>query len=123
MFSVREKRMISEAIQRILRSTRHPELPADEIQFRLLVQGAAESSWAAINNNGAVPKPAVNDHNERQDAGAKILLIQGTAKDEMDAKRWAEIIQEGGDIINSAYGKNILSRDLGAIAEIIRRAE
>jgi hypothetical protein len=39
MFSVRQKREISEAVQQILRATGHPELPAGEIQFRLHVKG------------------------------------------------------------------------------------
>lgn len=67
MFSVREKRMISEAVQQILRSTRHPELPDDEIRFQLVVRGKEQWSWADIRNNGAVPEPGVNPHNEAQD--------------------------------------------------------
>ena len=69
MFSVREKREISEAIQKILRNTHHPELPKDnvEIQFSLLVKGDESWSWADIKNNGAVTKPSVNPHNEGQD--------------------------------------------------------
>lgn len=37
MFSVAQKRAISEAVQKILRDTGHPELPAGEIKFRLIV--------------------------------------------------------------------------------------
>jgi hypothetical protein len=68
MFSVRQKREIAEAVQRILRETNHPELPAGEIQFHLHVKGAESWSWADIRNNGAVAKPDVNPWNEGQDA-------------------------------------------------------
>ena len=67
MFSVRQKREISEKIQQILRDTAHPELPESEIQFQLHVQGAELWSWADIRNNGAVIKPDVNPHNEKTD--------------------------------------------------------
>jgi len=67
MFSVQQKRDISEAVQRILRNTKHPELPDCEIQFRLHVRGAEIWSWADIKNNGEVKKPSVNSHNEMQD--------------------------------------------------------
>lgn len=70
MFSVREKREISESVQKILRATSHPELPKGEIQFTLHVMGSEEWSWAVISNNGAVPNPSVNPWNEKQDAGA-----------------------------------------------------
>ena len=66
MFSVKQKRDISEAVQRILRDTRHPELPKGEIQFSLHVDGAETWSWADIRNNGAVKNPGVNPWNERQ---------------------------------------------------------
>jgi hypothetical protein len=66
MFSVSEKRAIADAVQCILRLTRHPELPEDEIQFHLHVNGADDWSWADIQNNGAVQNPGVNPHNERQ---------------------------------------------------------
>ncbi len=68
MFSVRQKRLISEAIQQILMKTNHPELPHDsEIQFQLHVDGTSRMSWADIRNNGAVNDPGVNLHNEAQD--------------------------------------------------------
>lgn len=71
MFSVMQKRQISDAVQRILRETNHPELPAGEISFRLHVDGAEEWSWADIRNNGAVPTPNVNRYNERQDPSSQ----------------------------------------------------
>jgi len=69
MFSLREKRMIAEEVQKILRDTDHPELPpkGQEIQFHLHVDGAEAWSWADIRNNGACPNPSVNPHNEARD--------------------------------------------------------
>ena len=69
MFSVNQKREISEAVQKILRDTNHPELPNGEISFRLSVDGADIWSWAVIENNGAVSNPSVNPHNEAQGEG------------------------------------------------------
>ncbi len=69
MFSVRQKREIADAVQKILRATGHPELPKDEIMFMLRVEGAESWSWADIRNNGAVTNPGVNPHNEAQDVG------------------------------------------------------
>ena len=67
MFSVSQKREISEAVQAILRSTGHPELPKGEIKFNLHVAGAESWSWADIRNNGDVDNPTVNPWNERQE--------------------------------------------------------
>lgn len=66
MFSVDQKRRISQQVQDILRATNDPGLPYDEIDFVLHVDGAAESDWADIKNNGAVFTPSVNPHPERQ---------------------------------------------------------
>jgi len=67
MFSVRQKREIADAVQKILRDTEHPELPEGEIVFTLRVRGAYVWSWAEICNNGSVPNPDVNPHNEALD--------------------------------------------------------
>ena len=68
MFSVREKREISDKVQKILRETNHPELPKDEeIKFSLHVEGAESRSWADIKNNGSVINPNINPWNEKQD--------------------------------------------------------
>lgn len=65
MFSVQQKRDISQAVQDLLRATNHPELPVSgEISFTLRVDGAADWSWADIKNNGAVGDPGINPHNE-----------------------------------------------------------
>ena len=67
MFSVKQKRDIANKIQGILKETLHPELPKDEIQFHLHVEGAEGWSWADIKNNGAIEKPNINPWNELQD--------------------------------------------------------
>ena len=67
MFSVRQKREIADKVQEILRETNHPELPDGEISFVLKVEGKYGWSWAMIGNNGAVPNPSTNPHNEAQD--------------------------------------------------------
>ena len=67
MFSVMEKRQIADAVQKILRETNHPELPAGEIGFSLNVDGAEPWSWADIRNNGSVTNPDINPHNEFMD--------------------------------------------------------
>ncbi len=68
MFSVQQKRDISNAVQKVLRDTEHPELPEGEITFQLTVDGAESWSWASILNNGAVTNPGVNPFNEMQDS-------------------------------------------------------
>ncbi len=67
MFSVRQKRDISEKVQSILRETNHPELPEGEITFSLIVHGKESWSFADIRNNGAVCNPSVNPWNEFQE--------------------------------------------------------
>lgn len=66
MFSVAQKRDISNKVQEVLRSTKHPELPEGEIEFHLHIKGAESWSWADIKNNGAVPDPDMNLWNEMQ---------------------------------------------------------
>ena len=67
MFSLRQKREISDAVQKILKGTEHPELPNGEIKFLLHVKGAESWSFADIANNGSVINPTINPHNEMQD--------------------------------------------------------
>jgi hypothetical protein len=65
MFSIQQKRDISDAVQKVLRATSHPELPiTGEISFLLHVDGAESWSFADIQNNGAVGDPGLNPHNE-----------------------------------------------------------
>ena len=54
MFSPQLKLIIAEKIQKILRETKHHELPTNEIQFILHVDGAEGGSWANIRNNNAL---------------------------------------------------------------------
>ena len=68
MFSIQQKRAISDAVQKILRETNHPELPLGEIEFSLKVFGAESWSWADIRNNGAVQQARINPWNEAQAA-------------------------------------------------------
>lgn len=70
MFSVKQKREIADKIQAILRETQHPELPAGEIKFQIVVYGAEDWSWAKIQNNGSEPNPGSNPWNEGQDSAA-----------------------------------------------------
>ncbi len=67
MFSVQQKRNISDAVQRILRETNHPELPEGNIRFLLHVNGAEAWSWADIKDNESVVNPEANANpfNER----------------------------------------------------------
>lgn len=69
MFSISQKRQISNAVQKVLQDTKHPELPKGEVQFELQVLGAESWSWARIKNNGAVIEPSRNPWNESQDKG------------------------------------------------------
>ena len=69
MFSVQQKRSISDSIQKILRGTGHNELPEGEIKFRIHVYGRERWSWASIDNNGSCPTPTVNPFNEVADHG------------------------------------------------------
>ena len=64
MFSIRQKRKISDAIQNVLASTNHPELPEGEIKFYLHVEGRGSWSYADIENNGAVINPSINPYDE-----------------------------------------------------------
>jgi len=64
LFSTKQKREISNAIQEVLRNTNHPELPHREIQFDIHIKGAENWSYAHITNNGSCVKPSVNEWNE-----------------------------------------------------------
>lgn len=67
MFSTRQKQEISEAVQKILRETKHSELPEGEIKFLLHVIGAEAWSFANIENNSAYDGKPGNQWNEIQD--------------------------------------------------------
>ena len=87
MFSVQQKREISDAVQKILRSTMHPELPpTGEVSFSLNVAGAESWSYATIVNNGAVGDPGVNPHNELMAS-----LPEGEARGLIDDAKQAQV--------------------------------
>jgi len=67
MFSVRQKREISDGIQKLIRATDHPELPVDEIKFSIHIMGEEEWCFAIIENNGSVTDPGINPWNEAMD--------------------------------------------------------
>lgn len=54
MFSTKLKAEISDAVQAILRDTKHHELPDGEIDFLLHVDGKGCWGWANIRNNGSI---------------------------------------------------------------------
>ena len=83
MFSVKQKRDIANKVQQILKATNHPELPREEIQFSLHVDGAASWSWADIQNNGNVPNPSVNPWNEALDIGTPTNPQHGREPDKV----------------------------------------
>ena len=51
MFSMAEKRKISEEVEKLLLSFEHPEMPKEKVKFMLHVQGRANLSWANIEPN------------------------------------------------------------------------
>ena len=71
MFSVRQKREISDNVQKVLRETSHPELGKNEITFLLIVHGKENWSYAEIRNNGSIKTPSINPHNEAMDYSLK----------------------------------------------------
>lgn len=85
MFSVQQKRDIADAVQKVLRATNHPELPAGEISFHLHVDGAESRSWADIRNNAAVTNPGVNPWNEMQASAPPAVMT-------LTAEQWAKFL-------------------------------
>lgn len=69
MFSAREKQLISNGIQEVIRATAHQELPDGEIDFDIHIKGKESWSWANIKNNGRCKNPSINPWNEMQDKG------------------------------------------------------
>jgi len=91
MYSVRQKILISDAIQKILKDINHPETQKPgEISFLLHVDGDESWSYAEIKNNDAVTDSAINIHNEMQDydlgsSGGSIGNIDGLTDEQIDA--------------------------------------
>ena len=70
MFTTKQNREISAAVQQILRETKHLELPDGEIEFHLHVDGEKSWSWADILNNEAIDDA---EENEKQDLCSRNL--------------------------------------------------
>ena len=67
MFSVAEKRQIATAIEALLISLKHPEMPTEKPRFKLHVDGKEGWSWADIEPNWVFDDknpPKVNFFNE-----------------------------------------------------------
>jgi len=88
MFSVQQKREISEVVQSILQRTKHPELPSGEVTFLLHVDGAESGSWASIKNNGAVAIPSVNPKTDNKQSAVERGVIHP-----LTIERWDGIKQ------------------------------
>ena len=68
MFSLDQKKEISEAVEKVLLSFNHPEMPTENPDFTLSIKGKESWSWAEIKPNwtfGEENKPGVNPHNEQ----------------------------------------------------------
>ena len=67
MFSMKEKQHIAKEIERVLLELKHPEMPANKPNFKLLVDGKEDWSWAEIEPNWTFKnrEPSINEHNER----------------------------------------------------------
>ena len=67
MFSKREKMEISEAIEKLLLSFDHPEMPKEKPNFKIHIDGKESWSWADIEPNWKFSEknnPGVNEWNE-----------------------------------------------------------
>ena len=67
MFSFKEKQKIAYAIEKLLLSLSHPEMPNDKPNFSLHVKGKESWSWAVIKPNWTYDennKPSINIFNE-----------------------------------------------------------
>ena len=51
MFSVKEKIEISKKVEEVLPSFKHPEMPTENVNFRLHIDGKEGWSWADIEPN------------------------------------------------------------------------
>ena len=73
MFSVRQKKMISESIEKLIRYINHPEMDNDNIRFRIHIDGKEPWSFADITDNKTAQDNGVrvNPWNESQDDTAK----------------------------------------------------
>lgn len=66
MFSISEKKQISEKIEALLLSFNHPEMPTEKPSFKIHIDGKESWSWADIEPNWTYEnkEPGVNPWNE-----------------------------------------------------------
>jgi hypothetical protein len=68
MFSIKEKRLIAYAVERMLLELKHPEMPSEKPRFRLHIDGKEAWSWADIEPNwvfdDGIKDVSVNPWNE-----------------------------------------------------------
>ena len=66
MFSVKEKQVIAQEIEKLLLALDHPEMPKERPNFKLHIDGKESWSWADIEPNWVYKdkKPSVNPWNE-----------------------------------------------------------
>ena len=70
MFSIKQKQEIAEAVERVLLSFEHPEMPTERPEFTLNVNGKESWSWAEIRPNWTYNvdnPPSINPWNEKQE--------------------------------------------------------
>ncbi len=61
MFSAKEKQKIAEAVEKVLLSFNHPEMPKEKPDFKLHVNGKEDWSWADIEPNHKFVKQGVGE--------------------------------------------------------------
>ena len=68
MFSVAEKKKIAEEIEKLLLSFEHPEMPKQQPDFKIHINGKESWSWADIEPNWKYENksPRINPWNETQ---------------------------------------------------------
>jgi hypothetical protein len=67
MFSMEQKKLIAEEIEKLLLSFKHPEMPTEKPSFSLHIDGKESWSWADIKPNWTFNennKPSINPFNE-----------------------------------------------------------
>lgn len=80
MFSLKEKQMIADAIERLLLQLAHPEMPTEKPKFTLHVEGKESWSWADIQPNWTFEnkEPEINPWNE---TARKVMTASACAHD------------------------------------------
>ena len=79
MFSVAQKQQIAGAVEQVLLSFKHPEMPTEKPKFTLRVYGKKDWSWAEITPNWTFNKenpPSINPHNEQRGSDAEETILQ-----------------------------------------------